>query len=133
MTDQTAIVGILRLQRQEEADELLVVLDELERLGPRADFLGDAVQLVVEDIAQPLGEDQREDELLVFRRILRAADGTRRIPDPGFERFIAVAVIRHCQRRFYVGNHELTRSIRSSESRALSLQAILLMPSSIAN
>ena len=89
------IVRILRLQRQVEADEFLVVLDELERLGPRADFLGDAVQLVIEDIAQALGEDERQDVVLVLRRILRAANGARRIPNPGFERFIVVAVVCH--------------------------------------
>ena len=87
MTDQTGSSGFFGLQRQVEADELVVVLDELERLGARADLLGDAVQLVVEDVAQALGEDQREDEVLELGRILRAADAARRIPDPGFERF----------------------------------------------
>ena len=76
------IVGVLRLQRQVEADELLVVLHQLERLGARADLLGDAVQLVVEHVAQALGEDEREDEVLVLRRVLRAADGTGGVPDP---------------------------------------------------
>ena len=33
------LVGILRFQRQVEADEFLVVLDQLERLCPRPDFL----------------------------------------------------------------------------------------------
>src|SRR5262249_21977322 len=53
--------GVRRLERQVEADELVVLLDEFERLGPRADLDGDAVQLVVEDVAKPLGEDERED------------------------------------------------------------------------
>ena len=53
------IVGILGLQGKIEADELFIVLDQLERLGPRPDLFGNAVQLVVEDIAQALGEDQR--------------------------------------------------------------------------
>jgi len=87
------IVWILRLQRQGKADEFLVVLHQLERLGSRADFLGDAVDLVIEHIAQALGEDEREDEFLVFRRILGSPDGTGGIPDPGFERF-AVQIIR---------------------------------------
>lgn len=89
------IVGILRLQRQEETDQLFVMLDELERFGARADFLGDAVQLVVENVAEPLREDQRQDVFLVLRRVLRAADRARRIPNPRFERFIAVAVSCH--------------------------------------
>ena len=51
------IVRILRLQRQEKADEFLVMLHQLERLGPRADFLRDPVQLIVENAAQPLGKN----------------------------------------------------------------------------
>jgi hypothetical protein len=58
---------------------------ELEGLGPPANFLGDAVQLVVEDIAEALGEDEREDVVLVFAGVLGAADGARGISDPGFE------------------------------------------------
>ena len=42
-----AVVG------QQTVNQVFVVSDELESLGPPADFLG------VEDIAQPLGEDQR--------------------------------------------------------------------------
>ena len=64
------------------------MLDQLERLGARADFLGDAVQLVVEDVAEALGEDEREDVVLVLRRILGAADGAGGVPDPGFEGFV---------------------------------------------
>ncbi len=77
-----SVVGILRFQREKETNELLVVLDELERLGPRANLLGDAIEFVIEHIAKSLGEDEREDELLVFGRILRAANGTRGIPNP---------------------------------------------------
>jgi hypothetical protein len=51
-----------------------------------ADLSGDAVQFVVEDVAESLGEDQREDEVLELRRFLRAADAARGVPDPGFER-----------------------------------------------
>ncbi len=89
------IVGIARLKRQIEADELLVVLNELERLGARADLLGDAVQFVVEHVAEPLGEDQREDEFLEFRRVLRAADRARGVPNPRFERFVFSGVLVH--------------------------------------
>ena len=102
------LLGIGRLQRQEDADEIVlrfthdlrdafgfmrsavargsvIALGELERLFPRPDLGGDAVQLVIEDIAEALGEDEREDEVLVFRRVLRATDGTGGVPDPLFE------------------------------------------------
>ena len=64
------------------------MLHQLERLGPRTDFLRDAVDLVLEHVAEALGENERKDKLLVFGRILRAADGTRGVPNPGFERFV---------------------------------------------
>ena len=79
------VVGVLRLKREVEPHELLVVLHQLERLGSRADLLGYAVQLVVENIAQALGEDKRKDKLLVLRRVLCPANGAGRVPDPGFE------------------------------------------------
>ena len=48
----------LRLQRLQFL-EFLVVLNELECLGTRADLLGNAVQLVIKNIAEALGEDER--------------------------------------------------------------------------
>ena len=89
------LLGIVRHQGQVEADELVVGLGELEGLLARADLLGDAVQLVVEDVAQALGEDEREDVVLVFRRVLGAADGAGGIPDPGFERFVFTVIACH--------------------------------------
>src|SRR5262249_26746127 len=47
----------------------------------------DPVDLVVEHIAQTLGKNQRENELLELRCILRAPDGAGGIPNPGFKRF----------------------------------------------
>jgi hypothetical protein len=47
-----------------------------------ADFLGDAVQLVIEHIAEALGENEREDVVLVFPCVLGAADRTSGIPNP---------------------------------------------------
>ena len=85
------VVGVLRREGQVEADKLLVASDQVEGLGAGADLLGDAVELVVEDVAEALGEDEREDELLVFGCILGAADGAGGVPNPGFEGF-AVAV-----------------------------------------
>ena len=87
ITDQTGSSGFFGSIGRIEADELLVVLHQLERFGPRADLLGDAVQLIIEDVTQALGEDERKDELLVFRRVLGAADRAGGIPDPGFEGF----------------------------------------------
>jgi len=81
------LLRIVRRQREVEADELVVGLGELEGLLPRADFPGDAVQLVVEDIAEPLGEDEREDVVLVFRCVLGSTDGASGVPDPRFEGF----------------------------------------------
>src|SRR5439155_8051159 len=83
-----SVIGILRFERQVKANEPLVVLHELECLGARTDFLRDAIQFVIEDIAQAFGEDERENELLVFGRVLRAANGAGGIPNPGFKRFV---------------------------------------------
>lgn len=58
---------------------------EPERLLSRTDFFCDAIEFVIKNDAKPLGEDQRQDEILVFRRVLGPADGARGIPDPGFE------------------------------------------------
>ncbi len=82
------LLGIVRHEREVEADELVVGLGELEGLLARADLGGDAVQLVVEDVAEALGEDEREDVVLVFRRVLGPADGAGGVPDPGFEGFV---------------------------------------------
>ena len=68
-------------------DELVVGLGEPERFLARADLLRDAVQLVIEDVAQALGEDEGEDVILVFRRILGTANGAGGVPDPGFKGF----------------------------------------------
>ena len=63
----------------------MVPFDQLERLGARADLDGDAVQLVIEDIAESLGKDEREDEVLELRRLLRAPDAASGVPNPRFE------------------------------------------------
>jgi len=52
------LLGIIRDQRQVEAHQLVVGPGELEGLLARADLGGDAVQLVVEDVAEALGEDE---------------------------------------------------------------------------
>ena len=75
-----------------EAVELVIALGELERLFPRPDPGGDAIQLIIEDIAEALGEDEREDEVLVFRRVLRTTDGAGGVPDPLFQRFVLLGL-----------------------------------------
>ncbi len=54
------LLGIDRHEGEVEADELVVGLGELEGFLARADFGGDAVQLVVEVVAEALGEDEGE-------------------------------------------------------------------------
>lgn len=91
------LLGIVRQEREVEADELVIGLGELEGLLARADFSGYAVQLVVEHIAQALGEDQWQDEILVFGRILGTTDGASSVPDPGLDGFILYLM---CNGRF---------------------------------
>jgi hypothetical protein len=67
---------------------VLVVLDQLECLGAGANFLGDPVQLIIEHIAEALGENEREDEVLKLWSVLRATNRTGDVPYLGFERFI---------------------------------------------
>lgn len=88
------LLGIVRHKGQVEANQLRVGLDEGEGLLARADFLGDAVEFVVKDVAEAFGEDEGEDVVLVFRRVLGPADGAGGIPDPGFEGFV-IPVFRH--------------------------------------
>src|SRR5208337_570472 len=81
------VVRVLRFQGQVEAHQLLVVLDQFERLRSRANFLRDAVQFVVEHVAEALGEDEGEDEFFVLWGIFRATDRAGRVPNPGFKGF----------------------------------------------
>jgi hypothetical protein len=88
-------LGIRRRQRKIKADELVVFVGELKGLFARANFARNAVQLVIVNVAEALGEDQREDEVLLFGRVSGAADRTGRLPDPGFERSCRSIVTRH--------------------------------------
>lgn len=63
----------------------MVLLDELERLAARTYLMGDAVQFIVEDVAETFGKDQREDEVLELRSLLRPADAARGVPNPRLE------------------------------------------------
>ena len=62
---------------------------------------GDGGQFIVEDVAEAFGEDEGEDVVLVFRRVLGSANGAGGVPDPGFEGF---------RRRIF--GHEIGRRIK---------------------
>jgi hypothetical protein len=63
----------------------VIGLHELERFLARAHFLGDPVQLIVENIAEALGENERQDVVLLFRGILCPTNRAGCVPDPGFK------------------------------------------------
>ena len=65
-----------------------MALGELEGHFPRPHFGSNAVQLVIEGIAKSLGDGERENEVLVFRRVLCPVDGAREVPNPGFKGFV---------------------------------------------
>jgi hypothetical protein len=81
------LLGIVGQERQVEAHQLVIGLGEPEGLFARADLGGDAVDLIVEHVAEALGEDEGEDVVLVFRRVLGATDGAGGVPYPGFDGF----------------------------------------------
>ncbi len=74
-----------RLERNIKTHQLLVGLDHFKCFGAPADFLGDAVEFVVEYVTQPLGKNQRQDEILIFGGFLRAANRTGRVPQPALQ------------------------------------------------
>lgn len=67
----------------------MVGLSQLEGLLTGADFPGDSVHLVIEDITEALRKDEGKDVVLIFRSIFSPSDGGRGIPDPGLERFFS--------------------------------------------
>src|SRR4051812_14748992 len=81
-----SVVWVRRRQRKVEADEGLVSRDELEGLPSRTHPLRDSIDLVVEDIAKPFGEDERKDEVLVLRGVPRTSNRARGVPDPLLQR-----------------------------------------------
>jgi len=62
-----------------------MVLRELRKVLIPARFPQRGDDFFIEDIAQPLVEQQREDELLVVPRINRPPQKHRRAPDVGFQ------------------------------------------------
>jgi len=91
------LLGIVRDKGKIEADELVVGPGELEGLLARANLSGNAIQLIVKDVAKALSENEGEDVVLVFRRVLGTTDGTRGVPDPRFEGFVFTVIV--CQLR----------------------------------
>ena len=81
------ILNIFRLQWQIKPHQFVICTHKLERLLSRAHLLGDAIQLVIEHVAEALGEDEGEDIVFVLRRVLGPANGAGGVPDPGFEGF----------------------------------------------
>ena len=65
------LVRIVGHKRQVEADEFIVLGHQLECFGPRTNLLGDTVDFVVKNVAEPFGKDQWKDEVLVFRWVLQ--------------------------------------------------------------
>lgn len=49
-------------------------------------IVGDAVEFIVEDVAEALGEDEDEGEdvIFIFRSVLGSTNGASGDPDPGF-------------------------------------------------
>ena len=63
--------------RQVKANKLFIVLHQLERPGARADFLVDAVQLIIIDVAETFRE---EEECKFFSKIKKQLNETGLVP-----------------------------------------------------
>jgi hypothetical protein len=73
---------------QEKTYQFGICLHQGEGVLAGTDFLGNAVEFVVKDVAEAFGRDEGEDVVLVFRCVLGSADGAGGCPDPGFEGFV---------------------------------------------
>ena len=83
---------IVRLKRDIKSDKFFIMRDKLEGLFARTDFLGDAVDFIVINIAQAFYEYERENEIFVFRRVDCAMNAARGVPYPRFHRLIFRAI-----------------------------------------
>jgi len=72
--------------RHVEPDELVILLDQLGRFLHIPELMGQVRHLVVEDIRQPLEEDQRQDVILELGRVERPPDRAGRLPEPVLQR-----------------------------------------------
>src|SRR5262249_1671351 len=68
-----------------EAHELVVLLDQLRRRLAVAELRRQVADLIVEDIRQPLQEDQGQDVVLELRGVERPPNLTGSIPKPAFQ------------------------------------------------
>ena len=89
------LLGIVGDKRKIETNQLVVSPRKLECLLAQTDLSGNAVQLVVEDIAEALGKNKRENVVLVFRRILGTTNRTGSLPDPRFQGFPVTVIVCH--------------------------------------
>ncbi len=64
----------------------MILLDQLGRRLHIPEVMGQVGNLVVENIRQPLEEDQRQDVILELGRIERPPDRAGRFPEPVFQR-----------------------------------------------
>ena len=68
-----------------EPDQLMVLLDQLRCCVPIPELLSEVCALVVEDIGEPLQEDQGKDVVLELGGVERPSDLAGRVPEPVFE------------------------------------------------
>ena len=64
----------------------MILLDQLGRRLHIPEVMGQVGNLVVEDIREPLEEDQRQDVILELGRIERPPDRASRLPEPVLQR-----------------------------------------------
>ena len=81
-----ARIGHRGLLGEVEPDELVVLLDELGRRLLVAELVGELRDLVVEDVGEPLQEDERQDVVLELRGVERPANLAGGVPEPSFQR-----------------------------------------------
>src|SRR5687767_679910 len=88
------IISILRLEREIKTDYWLrltgcslppIRFDQLECLLTTANLFRDPIHLIIKHVAKTLCEDEWQNVVLIFRRILRPANTARCIPNPLFE------------------------------------------------
>ena len=68
------ILDIFRPQWQKKPHQFVIRTHKFEGVPTRADLCGDAIQLVIEHVAEAFGEDEGEDIVFVLRRVLGPAN-----------------------------------------------------------
>ena len=80
ITFTTAENAPSRFRRQVEAQHRVVVLGDLQRGRATAEILGQAFDLVVEDIGQSFEKEKRQQVIFEFGGVLLTTDGAGRVP-----------------------------------------------------